>query len=93
MLALTYSELPKDGEADFKWEVSYTAKYGQPGPLAYKIDTLIVNRRIDEARRPLPELIRLGSLTDICNEMGMVDSGENRSHIRKGSPCRMLLPR
>jgi hypothetical protein len=51
--------------------------------LAYKVDTLIVNRRIDETGRPLPELIRLGSLTDICNELGMVDSGENRAHIKK----------
>jgi hypothetical protein len=75
--------ITESGEADFKWEVSYTAKYGQPGPLAYKVDTLIVNRRVDEARRPLPELIKLGSLTDICTEMGMVDSGENRAHIRK----------
>ena len=82
-VSIDLQRITESGEADFKWEVSYTAKYGQPGPLAYKIDTLIVNRRIDEARRPLPELIRLGSLTDICNEMGMVDSGENRSHIRK----------
>lgn len=75
--------ITESGEADFKWEVSYTARHGQPGPLAYKVDTLIVNRRIDEANRPLPELIKLGSLTDICTEMGMVDSGENRAHIRK----------
>lgn len=69
------------GEADFRWEVSYTAKYGQPGPLAYKVDTLIVNRRVDEARRPLPELIKLGSLTDICTEMGMGrQRGEPRSY-------------
>jgi integrase/recombinase XerD len=38
------------GEADFKWEVSYNSKHGQPGPLAYKVDTLIINRRIDEAK-------------------------------------------
>jgi len=82
-VSIDLQRITENGEADFKWEVSYTAKYGQPGPLAYKIDTLIVNRRIDEARRPLPELIRLGSLTDMCGEMGMVDSGENRSHIRK----------
>ena len=82
-VSIDLQRITETGEADFKWEVSYTAKYGQPGPLAYKVDTLIVNRRVDEARRPLPELIRLGSLTDICDEMGMVDSGENRAHIRK----------
>src|SRR4051794_339184 len=47
------------GEADFKWEVSYNSKHGQPGPLAYKVDTLVVNRRIDEARRPVPEILKL----------------------------------
>ena len=29
-------------------------RYGQPGPLAYKLDTLIINRRIEEAGRPSP---------------------------------------
>ena len=82
-VSIDLQRITEDGEADFKWEVSYTAKHGQPGPLAYKVDTLIVNRRIDEANRPLPELIKLGSLTEICTEMGMVDSGENRAHIRK----------
>ena len=82
-ISIDLQRITENGEADFEWEVSYTAKYGQPGPLAYKVDTLIVNRRLDEASRPLPELIKLGSLTDICTEMRMVDSGENRAHIRK----------
>jgi len=59
--------------AEFKWEVTYNTKHGQPGPLAYKLDTLIVNRRIDEAPRPLPETIKLGSLREICRELGLAD--------------------
>jgi hypothetical protein len=31
-----------------QWEVTYNARYGQPGPLAYKVDTLVVNRRLDQ---------------------------------------------
>ena len=54
-----------------KWEVTYNSKYGQPGPLAYKLDTLIVNRRIEEARRPIPRIIRLGSLREITQELGI----------------------
>lgn len=69
------------GEADFKWEVSYNSKHGQPGPLAYKVDTLIVNRRIDEARRPLPEILKLGSLREICRELGFTD--HNTDQIKK----------
>jgi hypothetical protein len=47
------------GETTLQWEVSHNSKYGQPGPLAYKLDILIVNRRIEEAIRPIPRIIRL----------------------------------
>ena len=43
-----------DREAALLWRVSYNSEYGQPGPLAYKVDTLIINRRIEEAYRPIP---------------------------------------
>jgi hypothetical protein len=60
----------RNKETAFKWEVSYNSKYGQPGPLAYKVDTLVINRKIDEAERPLPLVIKLGSLRDIAKETG-----------------------
>ncbi len=65
------------------WEVDYSKKHGQPGPLAYKLDTLIINRRIEEAIRPIPRLLKLGSLSDICRELNLSDSGKNRSDIKK----------
>lgn len=64
------------------WEVDYSKKHGQPGPLAYKLDTLIINRRIEEARRPISRVLRLGSLSDICRELNLADSGKNRSDIK-----------
>jgi hypothetical protein len=63
-------------ETSLKWKVSYNNDHGQPGPLAYKIDTLIINRRIEEAPRPIPRLIKLGSLNDICRELG-ISQGKN----------------
>jgi hypothetical protein len=63
-------------ETNFKWKVSYNSEYGQPGPLAYKIDTLVINRRIEEATRPIPRVIKLGSLHDICRELGITE-GKN----------------
>ncbi len=60
-------------QTDFRWKVSYNSEFGQPGPLAYKIDTLIVNRRIDQVSRPLPEIIKLGSLREICRDMQITD--------------------
>jgi len=70
------------GESTLKWRVSYNSEYGQPGPLAYKLDTLIINRRIEEARRPIARIIKLGSLSDICRELNLADSGKNRKDIK-----------
>jgi hypothetical protein len=78
---ISIRELAKGGDGE-RWEVDYSKKHGQPGPLAYKIDTLIINRRIEEARRPIPRVLKLGSLSDICRELGMADSGKNREHIK-----------
>jgi hypothetical protein len=73
----------QDGEVLLNWEVSHNSRHGQPGPLAYKLDTLVINRRIDEARRPLPQVICLGSLRDICEELGLHASGQNIAHLKK----------
>ena len=59
------------GAIVFRWSVSHSSRYGQPGPLAYKLDTLIINRRIDEARRPVPKILRLGTLHEMAQELGL----------------------
>lgn len=79
---ISLSESTKSGEV-MTWEVDYSKKHGQPGPLAYKLDTLIINRRIEEARRPIPRTLRLGSLSEICRDLDLADSGKNRSDIKK----------
>src|SRR3954454_11669513 len=71
------------GESAVSWRVSYNSEYGQPGPLAYKLDTLIINRRIEEARRPIPRMLKLGSLSDLCRELNISDSGKNRGDIKR----------
>jgi hypothetical protein len=70
------------GAVQLKWEVSFSDRYGQPRQLAYKLDTLIVNRRLDEEGRPLPALIRVGSLREICKQLGMQESGKNTRDVR-----------
>ena len=64
------------------WEVTYNSKYGQPGPLAYKLDTLVINKRIEEAGHPKPRLLRLGSLRDICRELGNSEGGVSTQSVR-----------
>ena len=67
-----------------KWEVSHNSKYGQAGWLAYKIDTLIINRRIEQQNRPIPKIIRLGSLREIASEISTEGKrGANPDLVKK----------
>lgn len=59
-----------EGELTTRWKVK-----NPPDPLAYKIDTLIINRRIDEAGKPIPKLIKLGSLRELADEVGFKNTG------------------
>ncbi len=71
------------GEVELLWNVSPSRDYGEPRQLAYKLDTIVINQRIDEAGRPLPKMLRLGSLNGICEELGLaIDHGTNAKNIR-----------
>lgn len=58
------------GKVELHWEVSHNAKYGQPRQLAYKLDTILINRKIDEIGRPVPKVLKLGSLNEMCKDLG-----------------------
>lgn len=77
------TERDRAGEVKTRWQVDYSNRHGQPGQLAYKIDTLVVNRRIDDERPSIPKIIKLGSLSEICRELGMPASGKNTNHVKK----------
>jgi hypothetical protein len=66
-----------NGELKTQWKVSYNSEFGQPSPLAYKLDTLIISRRLEEEGKPLPKLIRLGSLTEIAQQTGTGEKNTN----------------
>jgi hypothetical protein len=70
------------GAVELLWEVSYNERYGQPRQLAYKLDTIVINRRIEEAGRPLPKAIRVGSLREICKELDLSE-GESTNQIKR----------
>ncbi|SRR5579871_294204 len=69
-----------EGAITLHWEVSHSDRYGQPRQIAYKLDTLVINRRIDEQGRPLPKLICLGSLREIAAELGLA---RNTNQVRR----------
>ena len=73
----------QDGGLSLQWQVSPSSQFGEPRHLAYRLDTLIINKRIDEAGPPTPKVIRLGSLRSICRELGLTESGHNFSDIKQ----------
>lgn len=73
-------ETSAEGELKTKWKVSHNSEYGQPGPLEYKLDTIFINRKIEEAGTPIPTVIRLGSRHEIASELGL---GGDTNTVRK----------
>src|ERR1039457_7567076 len=67
----------QQGKVELLWKVSPSRDYGEPRALAYKLDTIVINRRLDEAGRPLPGIIRLGSLPELAPELGL---GRGNAH-------------
>ena len=68
------------GKLDTVWEVT-----NPPGPLAYKLDTALINRRIDEMRRrgEIKQLFKVGSLGEMCRELGIALSGANTNAMKQ----------
>ncbi len=76
------TKMGPNGLVELKWEVSYSERYGQARQLAYKLDTLIVNSAIEDAGRPLPERLRLGSLSKVCRALGLSE-GETINQVKR----------
>ena len=70
------------GVQQLYWSVSPSADYGAPQLLAYKLDTLVINRHLDALKRPLPSLICLGSLRQICQELGL-SRGKSTGNLKR----------
>jgi hypothetical protein len=73
----------QEGQLDLLWQVSPSQGYGSPGILSYQLDNLVINRRIYESGKPVPPIIKLGSLRELCDELGMEASGQNASLIKQ----------
>ncbi len=60
------------GQIEFKWQVSPSEDFGHPRQLAYKLDKLIIDRKIDELRiehGSVPRIFPLGNLRPIAREL------------------------
>lgn len=62
---------PKGGQISLYWKVEPNAAVGHPGQLAYRLDTWVIKRRLDQLPRPIPRLIRIGDLRQIARELDL----------------------
>ena len=69
-LSLCITKANERGKVKTTWEVTPNQKYGEPGILAYKVDTHVINRIIDELRPNIPEIVKIGSLSEIGEQVG-----------------------
>ena len=70
------------GDLAYLWEVSTSTHYGPPGPLAYKLDTLVINRLLDALPRPVPGVLQVGSLRQVAPQLGLNTSGRQQEHLK-----------
>ena len=53
-------------------------------PPRYKLDSIVIDQRIDEVGRPLPERVCLGSLNKVAQELGLAaDHGTTNQHLKR----------
>jgi hypothetical protein len=70
------------GDLDYLWDVSTSAHHGPPGPLAYKLDTLVINRLLDALPRPVPRVLKVGSLRQVAPQLALNTSGRQQEHLK-----------
>jgi hypothetical protein len=73
-----------DGHTALYWQVAPNPAFGIPRQLAYKLDTLVINKKLDELGRPLPRLIRLDSLRQMGKQLGL-STGQVVIDLRKAA--------
>jgi hypothetical protein len=73
-----------DGHTALYWQVAPNPAFGIPRQLAYKLDTLVINKKLDELGRPLPKLIRLESLRQMGKQLGL-STGKVVTDLRKAA--------
>jgi len=70
------------GDLDYLWDVSTSTHHGPPGPLAYKLDTLVINRLLDALPRPVPQVLHVGSLRQVALQLALTPSGRQQEHLK-----------
>jgi hypothetical protein len=76
-------DMDDEGNEIMRWRVLFTAPEGAPGPLAYRVDRIIIDKCLDEQGRDgIPKMLRLGTLKEMCDALGISKTGPNAKNIQ-----------
>lgn len=76
-------ETTEEGEIEVLWKVVRGLERDFPSILARKIHKEVIEKILNNIKKPIPRLIKLGSLRKICREMNIAESGSNFEKIKK----------
>jgi hypothetical protein len=76
-------EETKDEKIEILWQVSRNIDSDFPSSFARRVHKEVVEETLNNTKRPISRLIRLGSLRQICKEMNISPSGGNCKEIKK----------
>lgn len=73
----------EEGKLNTLWKVTRGLEQNFPSSFARKVHIEVVERTINELRKPIPQLVRLGCMSDICRKLSINNSGKNFKAIKQ----------
>jgi hypothetical protein len=73
----------EEGDINIWWKVIRGLDNKLPSSFARKIHKEVVEKAINDLKRPIPRLIKLGSLWQICKKANITPAGRNYEEIRR----------
>jgi hypothetical protein len=73
----------EEGKIQIWWRVSRNVNSNFPSSFARKLHKEVVERVLNNIKKPIPRFIRLGSMRQICQTMNIAVSGRSVQEIKK----------
>jgi len=76
-------EETKEGKIEILWKVERSIDSNFPSSFARRLHKEVIEKTLNNMKKPVSQLVRLGSLRQICKKMGITESGKNCEDIKK----------
>jgi len=73
----------EEGKIEIWWRVSRNVNFDFPSSFARKLHKEVVEKALNNIKKPVPRFIRLGSMRQICQTMNIAVSGKSVKEIKK----------